>query len=359
MLTVLHAVNTLGVGGAENRLVSLVEGCGTQCEHHVAYLGGPDTLAPALRTAGAAVHCLNVTRKSELQGAVASLIQVLRKHRIDLVDTHTVHAAVVARSAAAATKTPVCMTQHHAFHPKQESLWYRRERESRDDVRIAIAISHAVRRELVRVGFRAPISVIPTGIDSERQRLSGCGAPSWPVPYILMVGQFRDQQKGHDLLLKALATLRVRNIHPVALLVGDGQRRPAVQTLASDLQLEHVHFLGERLDVANLMSHCQLLVVPSRWEGFGRVLIEGLASGACIVASRVEAVPEIVDDGVNGVLVPPEDPEMLAQAIGRLLSDSDRRATFATQGRRIVSQEFALSRMCRSTIDTYEAAARD
>ena len=357
-MKVLQVVNTLGLGGAETRLLSLVAGSTTGLEHHVAYLGGAEDLLPRFLAAGATVHCLGVTTKLGLPLGALRLSTIMRRHHFDLVDTHSVHAALAARAAATVVRTPVCMTQHHAHHPKSASSWYRAERATRRYVSAAVAISSATLRELLDSGFSGRTFLIPTGIDAELWRSYAVDTAPWRTPYILMVGQFRDLQKGHDVLLRALARIRERGLTPTALLVGDGSLRLRMERLAADLGLsQQVHFLGERLDVANLMAHCEVFVLPSRWEGFGRVLLEAMVVGACVVASCAEGIPEVIDTGVSGVLVPPGDHESLANALESVLTQPTTRLRLGRQGQDLVLRNFRLERMCQLTLDAYHLVA--
>ena len=125
--------------------------------------------------------------------------------------------------------------------------------------------------------------------------------------------------KGVDVLLDAAA--RVHTKLPTAFLfVGDGPLRERLAARAAAEGLPVV-FAGRRDDVAALMGLCAVVVLPSRQEAFGRVLIEAMAAGVPVVATAVGGIPEVCTDGVTALLVPPEDPDALAVAIALTLTD--------------------------------------
>jgi glycogen(starch) synthase len=140
-------------------------------------------------------------------------------------------------------------------------------------------------------------------------------------PRVLFVGRLAPQ-KGVRTLVAAASLLK----HPSAqvLLVGDGPERPALEREAERIGVgDRLRFLGfvahERLPAA--MAHADVLVLPSVYEELGTVLLEAMWAGLPIVASRIGGIPDVIEDGVNGLLVPPCDPEALARAIDRVLAD--------------------------------------
>jgi glycosyltransferase involved in cell wall biosynthesis len=104
------------------------------------------------------------------------------------------------------------------------------------------------------------------------------------------------------------------------------------------------------------MQAATVLAHPARWEGFGLVLLEAMANGLPIVATAVSAIPEVVDDGRVGLLVPPEDPAALARAMDRFLADATLRSAHAERGRRRVADVFSPARMAAAHLDVYESA---
>src|SRR5262249_41094991 len=156
-------------------------------------------------------------------------------------------------------------------------------------------------------------------------------------------------EKGYEHLFRAMASLKGRTDRPVRLLIaGRGALEAAFRDEVRALGCEDViQFLGFRNDVPDLMAAADLLVLPSVAEAFGLVLAEALYLGTPVVATRVGGIPEIVTDGVDGILVPPADSQALADALLDLLHDPERRRRMAGAGRQKVVERFRFEDMVR------------
>jgi len=158
--------------------------------------------------------------------------------------------------------------------------------------------------------------------------------------YLLFVGRLRIR-KGVDVLLEALVA---RGDLPRLLIAGDGEHRAALERRARDLGLgaDRVLFLGRAsaAQVRDLLSRALGLVVPSTYEGMPLVILEAMASGVPVVASRVSGIPEVVLDGDTGWLVPCEDPLALGAALGELVDDPGEAARRGARGRARVEASF-------------------
>jgi glycosyltransferase involved in cell wall biosynthesis len=171
--------------------------------------------------------------------------------------------------------------------------------------------------------------------------------------YLLLIVARLHPEKGHHYLFQALPEIRRRASAPVRLLVAgsgtfEASYREEVRAIGCD---DLVTFLGFRKDTPDLMAAADLVVLPSLAEAFGLVLTEALYLGTPVVATRVGGIPEIVDDGIDGVLVPPADREAVARAILELLENPDKRLRLAGAGRQKVLTRFRFEDMVRS----YEA----
>lgn len=163
-----------------------------------------------------------------------------------------------------------------------------------------------------------------------------------PPGYLLFVGRLRIR-KGVEVVLEALRELRERHPEARLLIAGDGEHRAALERRAAELELgPAVRFLG-RCDagrVRGLLRGARALVVPSIYEGMPLVVLEAMEAGLPVVASRVSGIPEVVEDGRTGWLVPPEDPDRLAAALAEVLEDGGEAERRGEAGQRKVEEEF-------------------
>ena len=198
--------------------------------------------------------------------------------------------------------------------------------------------------------------VVYNGID-----LSSFAAPEpypHPRPYILGIGR-HVPQKGFDVLLQAFAQAD-QTSHDL-LLAGDGPERVTLERLAADLGLaDRVRFVGraDRPLAVSLFAGCSFFVLPSRQEPQGIVNLEAMAAGKAVLASRVGGVPEIVQDGETGLLVPAEDASALAHAITRLTDDAPLRQRLGAAGRDR-AKAFDWDAIAEQYLDIYRAHARN
>ena len=165
------------------------------------------------------------------------------------------------------------------------------------------------------------------------------------------------RQKGVDVAIDALAAIRER--HPAAQLVvlGEGPLRGELVELAAQRGVsDAVSFPGRVGDVAWWLRRANVVVHPARWEGFGLALLEAMLCARPVVATAVSSIPEIVADGETGLLVPPDDPAALAEAVNALLDDPARATALGEAGRVRARAEFSVARMAERTAAAYEEA---
>ena len=186
------------------------------------------------------------------------------------------------------------------------------------------------------------------GVESSRARAGG--AHSGPSR-LVTVGRLQ-APKDAITLVRALAAVHGSPFETVV--VGDGPDRPAVEEEVRRLGLERaVELVGERDDVPELLATADLFVLSSRSEGLPLSILEAMAAGLPVVASRVGGIPEVVVDGETGLLVPPGDPQRLADAVERLLADPSLRRRLGEAGRRRVAEHFDLASVQRAHLDLY------
>jgi L-malate glycosyltransferase len=318
------------------------------------------------------VRCFSCASRSR-SGYPFGLLRLarhLRQQRVDVVHAHLFEPSVIVLLTAFLARTPLrIMTRHYSdYHTRIERRWHVRIDQlcTRLSHRV-IAVSAHTRDHMVSVeGAPAgKIDVVLNGIDFDRVRLSAPEAPARlraefgaaERPLLLIVARLHPE-KGYEHLFAALPEIAAQTGRPPLLLVaGTGVLEDSYRRLARDLGVEdRVRFLGFRRDVPDLMAAADLLVLPSVAEAFGLVLAEALFLGVPIVATRVGGIPEIVDDGQDGVLVPPADSAALAEAIAALLRDPARRGRLAAAGRVKVLERFGFERMVRAYEAVYDRA---
>ncbi|MBN2475706.1 MAG: glycosyltransferase family 4 protein [Pirellulales bacterium] len=255
--------------------------------------------------------------------AVWRLVQVIRREGYQLVHAHTARSALIAALASIITGVPMV---HHVHSPTAHDTthrWRSRinalvERLSLARASALIAVSASLGRHTRRRGFRSEkVSVVPNGVPSRRpvaRRLPP--RAQWTLGTVAL---FRPR-KGLEVLLQALATLRSQGLAVRLRAVGDFetpeyQRR--IQDLVEELSLaDAIDWTGFRQDIDAELAQMDLFVLPSLFgEGLPMVVLEAMAAGVPVVATRVEGVPEAVRDGRDGVIVEPNDPDALAAGL--------------------------------------------
>jgi len=319
------------------------------------------------------VACVDLAcsgRASYPRGLV-QLALLLRHARIDILHTHLFDPSVVGLAAGWLARTQVrVVTRHHSdYHTRIARpfhVWLDRFC-TRLSHRV-IAVSQHTADHLIGVEDAPPekVSVIPNGIDFERVRTSSLDAPTRiraelglvGRPVVLMAARMHPE-KGYEHLLGALPRVLAQVPDLVLLIAGAGPLEARYRNLSASSGLEqHVRFLGFRRDLPDLIATSDLVVLPSLAEAFGLVAAEALYLGIPVVASRVGGIPEIVEDGVDGLLVPPGDDEALAGALLHLLLDTAHRRKLAGAGRGKVAARFSFGQMVQAYERLYDELDR-
>jgi glycosyltransferase involved in cell wall biosynthesis len=293
---------------------------------------------------------------------IIRLYRQFRRGDYDLVHTHLIHADLYGSVAAKLAGVPaIVSTRHNEDRFREHPFFIFLNHLIAPLHQRVIVISKALGFYTARLEGVNPARIAPIYYGLPFADLPRPGEvrrefhlPA-DAPVIGTVGRLTEQ-KGQRTLLHAFA--RVLGDHPGAYLfiVGEGELRSTLQTLAQELDIAgRVIFTGYRDDAPRLMADFDVVAVPSLWEGFGLVLLEAMNAGRPVVASRVSAIPEIVLDGETGLLVPPDDAEALAAALGRLLGDHALAGEMGRRGRERLRSHFSVERM----VDETEALYRD
>jgi glycosyltransferase involved in cell wall biosynthesis len=210
---------------------------------------------------------------------------------------------------------------------------------------------------------RDRIHVIYNGIDVDGWQprapapevLAELGIPP-EAPVVGIVAMLRPE-KDHRTFLRAAQRLVARLPAARFLVIGEGPERPALEEFARELGLEGtVRFTGRRADIAALVSVCDVCVLSSYTvETFPMAFLEAMAMERPLVGTRVGGVPEMIEEGRNGFLVPPRDPDALADALFRVVSDRGVVRTMGRASRELVRERFSVQRMVRDTEDLIDS----
>jgi glycosyltransferase involved in cell wall biosynthesis len=378
-IRVLRVIARLNVGGPALHVTYLARGLADRGYETTLVAGdvgrGEASMSFVAEQAGVDVVSLpGLSRElSPVRDALAALrlARLIRKVRPDVVHTHTAKAGAVGRAATliACTRRPVVVHTFHGhvlrgYFGTGGTLVFRAIETilARASDRL-VAVSPEVRDELVglHVAPAEKFTVMRLGIELE-PRVHFDGDPvevrrrHGIRPEKFVVGWFGRMTavKRTDDLLTMLAGVRERGIDALLLLVGDGDDRERLEQRAHDLGLARsCLFLGYQEDVAPWYAICDAVVLTSASEGTPVTIIEALAAGRPVVATRVGGVPDVVDEGETGFLVRPGDTHALAERLEILQRNPERRRTMGELGRERVLQRYAVERLVNDVDGLY------
>ena len=293
------------------------------------------------------------------------LSRVLRALRPDIVHAHDPHGVAMAALALSMSTQPkkprLVASRRVDFHLGRNALsrWKYRQ------VDCFIAASDAIRDILLRDGIpRRRAVTVHEGIDLahvEAAPPAEIHKELWLPHHAPVVGNVAAlvPHKGQRYLVDAAAEVVKRQPDARFVIAGEGELRASLEQQIKHHRLEkHVLLAGFRTDVLSLHKAFDVFVMSSITEGLGTSLLDAMASGKPIVATRAGGIPEVVADGRTGLLVPPRDPSAMADAIVRLLADPELRAKMGAAGLARVRERFSAEAMVRNTLRVYERVAR-
>ncbi len=370
-MKVLHVQKVNGIGGSERHLLELVprlRARGVDATFCVLTEAGSDEFVGLLETAGVPTH--RVPAGPDLNPLLVSrLAAVVRRARPDLVHTHLIHADTHGQLATALTRVPSVRSVHNTMPGLARQPYRAASAVAGRIARRTVAISDHARDYIVTNGMAptARVRVVKYGIDVDRwqsddgDREAARDALGIATGDVAVVAASRlVAHKGHDVLLRAVATARAQVPALRLLVAGAGDLRPALEAQARP-EGDAVRFLGhlDEAGVRRLMHAGDIVVFPSLaafGEGFGLAALEASAAGRPVVATAVASLPEIVVDGTTGLLVASGDAEALATALVALARDPAARARMGAAAHDRAATEFTLPRMVDETLAVYDEA---
>ena len=309
----------------------------------------------------AGIEVLALDRRSKLDlWAWRPLVSQLR-NGVDIVHAHMFGSNVWGTVLGRLSGVPVVVAHEHtwSFEGRPLRRFLDRELVGRW-ADVFVAVSGEDRRKMIEVEGVDPrkIRLIPNGIPAAGNGGGGDVRTELGIkpgaPVIGVVCELR-AQKALDVLFEAAALIRAEHPALKVLVAGDGPERERLEHISRELGLgETVLFLGIRRDVPALLAALDVAVLSSDYEGSPLSVMEYMAAGKPVVSTRVGGVPELVEDGVHGLLVEPRDPTALAEAVARLLRDPDEASQMGARGRERQQREFSLDAMVGRIEDLYE-----
>ena len=358
MLTVLHVDTERGWRGGERQVLWLAAGMRERGHRAIVVARSDDELAR--RAASGGLEVIPLAPRGELDVfAAARLRRVIGRSRANVVHAHTAHAAAIAALACMATSARLVVARRVDF-PLRRNIGTRLKYGRAQAV---IAVSHAVGR-IVAAGGVAPerLHVVPDGVDlarrvrpAGRDVLASLGVADG-APLVVQVAALVPH-KDPLTFVRAMRVAQGRVPALRALIVGEGPLRSAVHAEVARLGLEQsVMLTGFRRDADELLAAAQVATLSSAEEGMGSVLLDAMAFGVPIAATRAGGIPEVVADGETGLLCAPGDPDGLAANVVRLLNDRELAVAMTARAHARV-KEFSVERMVERTIAVYESVA--
>lgn len=361
---VLQVVLTLTPGGTERLVVELSKRLADRFGMAVCCLDGAGAWATELTSRGIDVVALN--RQPGFRPSLgARLAEVAARYRAEVLHCHH-YSPFVYGSLAALGRTPlhVVYTEHGRLSDGPPSTKRKIANQIFGRLPAQIyTVSDDLKRHLSAEGFSSDrVGVIYNGIDpqdppslAERNRARRTLQLPPDAFVVGSVGRL-DRVKDVETLLDALVRVRVRRPDAVLVVVGDGPERHRLQAIARHYELgDTVRFTGHRDDVRQLLPAFDVFANSSISEGVSLTILEAMAAALPVIATRVGGTPEVVDEGVTGVLVPARLPGPLAHAIHHLAHQPARRQSLGAEGRRRVESQFGLDQMIGQYVAVYES----
>ncbi len=322
-----YLIDGLAIGGTEKQLLALISNLDRRrVQPYLCLLDGSSQSSRALEPRDCPVLRLEIRSLATFHAARQAwrFVRWLRKSQIDLVQLHfpdsTYFGAPLARLAGVQCirtrrNTGYWLTRRHRWLGRIVSRL----------VDGTIANSESCRQAVIEQEGARPesVHVIPNGIDLDRFHPRDRSSPSNSVARkrVGIVANLRPV-KNLDLFLRAAAILKERYSDLTFCIAGDGELRPHLEEITRQLGLDEcVHFAGRVDDIPSLLNTFDVAVLTSDSEGFSNALLEYMAAGLPIVATDIDGTREVIEHGVNGLLVPPDNADSLAHAIENLLVD--------------------------------------
>lgn len=361
-MKVLLVVVGLDIGGTEAHVLELASGMDRKrFDVVVCTLKPLGRLGSELQDQGVRVVSLGGRGKFDVR-VLKRLWRLIEVEKPDVVQAFLFWANVSARLVSWLVPRILVISSYHDEVVPERWLTRMIDRATMKWSSYIVCCSEAVRSSVERRigGSKEQFVVIPFGVDTKRFRRVSLDASIVLQPELPVVGtvcRLVEPKKGLRYLLEAVAELEQAAGKPVCqvLCVGDGPAEEDLRAISVRLGIaSRVIFTGMRRDIPQLLSQMDVFVLPSLYEGFGIAILEAMAAGKPVVATAVGGIPEFVQQGQTGLLVPPGDAQALALAMKQLLEEPEKARSMGCQGRELVKRHYSIESVVRQHEHLYE-----
>jgi L-malate glycosyltransferase len=372
-IAILFVVDGLEFGGGERTFLQLIEGLPKEKFRINVATSRHGIFSTILSDAGIAANHFDLSKRVDFKN-IRELRRLIKVNEIDILHSQGGRADFYARMSGRPLRpeikivstiaTPV---ERYDVNPLRKAIYCFFDRLSERFVDRFLVVSEALRKTIIDGHKITPDKVIrvyngielneyyPNNSDqSSRQIRNEYGIGATDVA-IGAIGRLV-WQKGFEYLIKSLP--EIAKTHPAikVIFVGDGPFRGSLENLCCQLGVEDkTIFTGYRSDIKEFLSAIDIKVIPSLAEGFPMVTLEAMAMEKPIVATRIDGITEQITDGVEGILIPPRDPDALAAAINRIIEDKNLAHSLGSAARRRVEREFTVEKMIDETENVYRS----
>jgi glycosyltransferase involved in cell wall biosynthesis len=364
---VVYVAHAFGVGGAEEMVLNLVKHLPQRFEPIVCCIHELGPIGEEIRARGTPVTVLGLNPGLRRPWDVARIRRFLRDTRPQIAHTFLLTASLYGRLAAMLARVPIVIGTEVNIYEQKRPRHALAERLLMPRTDRVVASAESVRQFYIRQVHADPgkVEVIYNAVDwtqLQTDKRRDEVRVSLGIPRDCQVAGViarLTRQKGHVHLLDALArTTELGNVHLIV--VGDGELRAELEGRVAALGLSsRVHFLGARRDLGDLLNAMDVFVLPSLWEGLPLSLVLAMGAAVPVVASSVAGVPEVVEDGRTGLLVPPGDAVALGRAIARCLGDPQLSRRIGDAARAEVLPKFGVDGYVSAITGLYDRLLRE
>ncbi len=362
-MKILHLTTHLNTGGITSYILGVGEAM-TKDGHKISVLSSGGEKEPVFEEAGLKTYVFLLKTKNVLDprlwSALPRLVRLIKEEDFDLLHAHTRVTQVLASAASKLTRKPMITTAHgyyrRRFGRKLFGGWGKRVVAVSQLVAEELEKSHKLSSSKIRVIFNAidvpkfKARLLEKNPAALRVEMS-LGEKTFVVGCISRLVQ----DKGHEVLLRAVAQIRKKRPDTVVLIVGDGRERKKLEKLIRSLGLQKNAFiLPSEPDITRILSVIDVFAHPATFrEGFGLSMLEAMVAKVPIVASNIWAIHSIIRDRVNGFLVEPKNVKALAETLEFVMDHPDLAESFAQNAYQIATQSYSMDRMAREMETVY------